>query len=299
MTPVAGAAWAAAEAFREAGYESFSVAGSRYNDGRVMPRHEDWPPGPREIEMIRNADVIFCHQGHPYKFDWYPKHKPTVFWYHSQPLHMWRHGEKEGWPWCVEGQYQTRLYPGSIPVPNLFPLRHPWYQPQPKPDRVQIVYSPSNSTLAGYDDKGYSGTIAALQGLDADVHVLTGVSLEQCLAAKAKAHIVIDECVTGSYHRNSLEGLALGCVVVNNCDGLCEQNIRDMTGGAGLPFVRSNIGDLSTTLRRLVEMGPSSVAHMGYRNREWMEGVWNPAEMIERNLKPLMDEAVHHAMSLR
>ena len=38
------------------------------------------------------------------------------------------------------------------------------------------------------------------------------VSHEQALAM-ARAHGAIDECVTGSYHRNSLEGLAAGAVV--------------------------------------------------------------------------------------
>ena len=77
-TPVAGAAWAWSAAFAEAGYESFCVARARYADGRSIPADEQWPPDERAIERIRRADVIFCHQGHPYTHSWYPRHKPTV-----------------------------------------------------------------------------------------------------------------------------------------------------------------------------------------------------------------------------
>ena len=39
------------------------------------------------------------------------------------------------------------------------------------------------------------------------------VTHAEAMAMKRRAHILVDECVTGSYHRNSLEGLAAGCVV--------------------------------------------------------------------------------------
>ena len=58
---------------------------------------------------------------------------------------------------------------------------------------------------------------------------------------KRRAHIVIDECITGSYHRNSLEGLAAGCVVINGAGFAPEvlDVLRRCAGDdAGNPFVR-------------------------------------------------------------
>ena len=69
----------------------------------------------------------------------------------------------------------------------------------------------------------------------------------ESLAMKRRAHIVIDECVTGSYHRNSLEGLAAGCVVVNGVGLLpgVEEVLRRCAPEAhALPFVFSTLDSL-------------------------------------------------------
>ena len=123
----------------------------------------------------------------------------------------------------------------------------------------------------------------------------SGAPLEDCLARKSTAHINIDECVTGAYHRSSLEGLALGCVVLNNCDWQCDQLIRQMTGGVRHPFITCKIGDLRAILQCLIAKGPGKLASIGERMRSWIEYAWSPEELIQRNYKPLMDAAVKHA----
>lgn len=298
QTPVAGAAWAWAEAFRQAGLESFCLAPAGYADGRAMPRHEDWPPGERQVEMIRSADVIFCHQGHPYRYEWYPRDRPTVVVYHSQPWRVNRAAENDGWPAACLGQYHTRLYPALPPVPNLVPLRHAWFQPRAKPtDCVRIVYSPGNPDGRGWDDKGRERTVdivrqvAQRHGPACEFGVITGAALQDCLRRKATAHVAIDECVTGSYHRCSLEALALGCVVINACDGGCAANIRRMTGGCGHPFRVCRLPALAGVLEHLLELGGEALRREGARNRAWMEGAWGPDELIERNFMPLIEAA--------
>lgn len=282
QTPVAGAAWAWAEAFKEAGYDSFSVAARHYKDGRRYPSDENWPPGKEAIERIRSADVIFCHQGDPYKYPWYPKSKPTVLIYHGRPSDVCRVGQHDGRPWAVVGQYQTRLFPGCPPVPNLIPLKSPLYQPGGKPtDCVQIAYSPSNTHKTGWDDKGYAATVRALLQVAAasgrgtmpavQADIITGVGLIECLRRKAVAHIVIDECVTGSYHRSSMEALAQGAVVINNADAFCCMNVRRMTGNCNPPFVATDLAGLPETLRLLVGKGPIELGRLGMDSRRWME----------------------------
>lgn len=302
QTPVAGAAWAWAEAFREAGFESSSVAPGGYADGRAMPRHENWPPGERQVEMIRAADVVFCHQGHPYRCEWYPRDKPTVVVYHSQPSRVNRMAQNDGWPAACLGQYHTRLYPRCRPLPNLMPLQHPWFQPGAKPSRfVRVAYSPSNTYMSDWDAKGYDRTVEILtgccerDGIGCEIEVIVHSPLQDCLRRKATAHIVIDECVTGSYHRSSLEGLALGCVVLNACDGLCAANIRRMTGGCGHPFQVVDLAGLPAALDALIAKGPDKLRRAGLANRKWLEGAWNPAELIQRNILPLMDQAMAKA----
>ena len=262
-----------------------------------MPTDKPWPPHKGDgMEHVDAADVIFCHQGWPYVEDWYPKDKPTVAIYHSQPHHVNRQAEVDGWPWAVIGQYQTRLYPGCKMVPNLVPLEHRWFRLKSKPeDRVWITYSPTNTRMTGWDDKGFCETRAALRDFDAHIDIVRGRPLCWALGLKAHAHIVIDECATGSYHRSTLEGWALGCVVVNNCDAQCGANIKHMTGGAMHRSVMCDFAHLRSTLATLIAEGPERLAHWGWRNRQWMEEHWSPAKLIERNWRPLIDAAIARA----
>lgn len=310
MTPVAGACWSWSEAFREAGYESFSICPPGYDGGRTMPTDYAWPPDKKALRALRSADVILAYQGWPYKFEWYPQDKPTVAVYVSQPKpHMHYGAQNDGWPWCVIAEYQTRLYPGCEIVPELIPLTHPWYQPGKKPaDRVRIVYSPSNTQHTGWDDKGYEATVEALRRIveESDglgVHkplveadVMTNASLEDCLKRKSTAHIAIDECATGSYHANSLQGLAHGCVTVNGMDELCAENIRKITGREA-PFSVCKLDDLEKALRSLVSLGPDRLEALGRRSRQWMEECWWPVMLVEKWFRPLMERAIAHGRS--
>jgi len=298
QTPLAGAAWAAAEAFREAGHDSFCIAPEDYGNGRRMATHYRYPPVGGAAARLTAADAIFCHQGWPYQQRWYPRGKPTIGWYHSSPTadQIDRKLESDGWPWGVTGGYEARLHPGCTALPELYPLKHRFYRVREKPaGRVRIAYSPPDAYPATGAGNHRETVLASLAGLDADVDVIVGLSLEEDLRRKAVAHVVIDDCITGAYNRASLDGLALGCVVVNNCDRLCAWNVQRMSGGCGHPFTLSGPGRLRQTLRELIACGPQTLAHLGRRNRRWFEAAWSPAALIARNFQPLIDAALDNA----
>jgi hypothetical protein len=124
------------------------------------------------------------------------------------------------------------------------------------------------------------------------------ISHAEALAAKRRAHIVIDECVTGSYHRNSLEGLSAGSVVVNGV-GLLEgvaAVFRRCAGDApDLPFVYADLPSLEGRLSALIESGPSALVEMGRHNRAWMERHWDFSAQWDRFWQPAMDAALTRA----
>src|SRR5262249_24619573 len=137
---------------------------------------------------------------------------------------------RQGFPGVVVGQYQATLpeFAGWTIAPNPVPTWEPAYTPEPKPDVVTICYVPSgrherypNGHRLYWHGKGYVTTMNVLRQLAATLpvrlEVLGGGQLPHArvLDMMRRSHIVFDECVTGSYHRTSLEGLATGCVVVN------------------------------------------------------------------------------------
>ena len=117
----------------------------------------------------------------------------------------------------------------------------------------------------------------------------------EALAMKRQAHVVIDECVTGSYHRNSLEGLAAGCVVFNGMHlrpAVMETFARcSGTSVSDSPFHYADLDSLQDRLVALIERPLAEVVAMGRRNREWMEAHWNFAQQWERCWLPAITAA--------
>jgi hypothetical protein len=111
----------------------------------------------------------------------------------------------------------------------------------------------------------------------------------QVLEIKRRAHIVIDECVTGSYHRNSLEGLAAGCVVVNALGSRPDimATFRLCAGSEAYnPFTYADLERLERVLCSLIERGTEELVADGARNRQWMEQHWDFGRQWERFWMP-------------
>ena len=301
LTPQDGAVWAAAEAFREAGYDSFCVAPDACDGGPAMPTDYRLPPSGGAVARLHQAGVVLCHDPWVRQESWFPRGKAAVGWARSPgpAWHCEADADSDDWPWGVGGAAACGDCPGRPPLPELVPLKHRFYHPASKPAarvKAAYCYGRTGGSRAGLSDPVYEATLAALAGLNADIDVLVGLGLADRLRRMAAAHVVVDDCATGGYGRASLEALAVGCVVVNGCDGLRNWNIHRMTGGRGHPFEVAGLGTLHAALRRLVERGPAELTHMGNRNRQWMEHAWEPSRLIERNFRPLMDTAIRQAL---
>ena len=309
-TPIAGSPLIASRLLAQHGYCSRCIAPGRYPDGRdfgfdVHPRQTEL-----RDELLNRAEIVVAHNGGPASQKWFRKvlrQKRFCVIYHSQPHRVDRTLEWLGAPAAVLGQYQPRLYGGQYPlVGNLIPLDEPDYQPaEPgarQEHKVRIAYAPSNASAcfdrrapAFWDNKGYQATVGILARLakraDVAVDVITACTLKECLSRKRQAHIVIDECVTGSYHRSSLEGLALGTVVVNAADRLSLDAAKHCAGGPAPPFLISRLDGLLRKLTELIEAGPAELIRRGLNNRRWIQQCWSPAELIRRGYEPLLASA--------
>ncbi len=268
----------------------------------------------RAEEELQRADLVVVHNG---KFE--PRHrkllasKAVVTMAHNYKWNVDETFVREGFPGVVVGQYQAALreFDGWAAVPNPVPLWEPEHQPCEKGETITICYTPSGrhdrypeGHKLYWHSKGYATTMRVLNALAARytlrLEVIDGrqVSHAESLAMKRRSHIVIDECVTGSYHRNSLEGLAAGCVVVNGL-GLrpeIEEVFRACAPrSTQTPFVRAGLEGLEAVLASLIETGAAALAEAGAANRRWMEEHWDFTRQWEHFWVPVVARALGRA----
>jgi SAM-dependent methyltransferase len=286
-------------------------ATDRYPNGVVFDGDIQWLQSPTQAEAeLGAADAVVVHNG---KTD--PRHaglldrKPVITMAHNYAWNVDMRFTRRDLPGLVVAQYQATLpeLAGWIPVPNPVPIWEAAYRPEPKPDQITICYSPSAlheryppGHRLYWHAKGATTTLAILDRLARElpirIEAIRGRMLPQAevLAMKRRAHIVIDECVTGSYHRNSLEGLAAGCVVVNAVGllpGVSEALQSCAPDSEGSPFVFATLESLESVLRDLIARGPSALAEAGHAGRVWMERHWDFATQWSRWWLPAIDEA--------
>jgi SAM-dependent methyltransferase len=313
-TPVAGVPAILARCINAAtSHEARCVWASRaYGNGVRFDGDLEWRErGAEARAALADADVVIVHNG---KVD--PQHraliagKPVVTMAHNYAWNVDQHYVQQGLPGVVVGQYQATLpeFAGWRAVPNPIPLWEAAYQPEPKSDVVTIAYTPSgrhDSYPAGHrlywHGKGYTATMHVLDILARryPIRILSvrsgQISHDEALAMKRRAHIVIDECVTGSYHRNSLEGLACGCVVINGVGrlpGMEEVLLHCALDAADAPFLTTGLDGLEAVLRSLIEQGAAALEASGQRNRAWFERQWDFRQQWDRYWQPCIDEAV-------
>jgi hypothetical protein len=287
-------------------------ATDRYGNGVSFEGDLQWSQRPAEAEAeIAAADVVIIHNG---KVD--ARHasllatKPVVTLAHNYGWNVDMHFTQRGLPGLVVAQYQATLpeFTSWIPVPNPVPLWETAFRPLPKPDVVTICFTPNGAHeqyppghRLFWHAKGATTTLAVLDRLARELpirlEVLRGrtVPHAEALAMKRRAHIVIDECVTGSYHRNSLEGLAAGCTVVNGVGllpGVAEMLQRCAPDSDHSPFVFATLETLEAVLRELIVCGAAALAEAGCANRAWIERHWNFSTQWLRMWQPAVDNAI-------
>lgn len=239
-------------------------------------------------EAVEWADIIHYHHNQQHIYPVRAGKKPSVVQFHSPPdryVPGQTLSEYNGRK-LVVAQYQPRFFTDALIVPNMIDIWDPLFMPGEKPaDRIRIFYSWATEQKHGWGDKGSEQTIAILNRLQAkygkkvDVCVVTNRPHRECMAEKRTAHICIDECVTGSYHLQSLEACSVGALVLNNIDDQTFACMRAVNGQNSHPFVRTSLDELFDRLCFYVE-NPETLLKAGRASRKWMEDFWNPRILV-------------------
>ncbi len=288
-------------------------ATNSYGNGVSFAGDVEWQNQPQSAEnLLADADLVIVHNGkvapeHEKLF----RDKAIVTMAHN---YLWNVDERfvrQGFTGVVVGQYQAVLdeFCDWSVVPNPVPFWEAEFKPENKGEQITICYTPAgkhekyppNHRLY-WHSKGYETTVGVLEKLAKQFPVKLEIirnrqiSHAESLAMKRRSHIVIDECVTGSYHRNSLEGLACGAVVVNGLGIL--PKVGDVlrfcaADSAEIPFVSATLENLEEVLRDLIESGRENLVKKGAENRVWLENNWKFAHQWEKFWIPAIEKSFH------
>jgi len=215
--------------------------------------------------------------------------KPSVIQYHSEPNKVNHNfnGKK-----LVVAQYHATLpqYKDCKPMRNIIDFEDDGLYKYKEISKIKIGFSPSIKVrLSEWYDKGYEETKEILERLankySIEYDIITEVSLSDAIKRKSECSIVIDECVTSSYHRSSLEGLALGKLTICSI-GDSVQGIVYKTSGSYLPIENISIDDLYNYIAYLIEcIGIKEINKKGKENRDWMFNYWHPKNIVSEYIK--------------
>ena len=231
-----------------------------------------------------NADIIHFHN------KWEPTNKKGLIQYHSQPYIAMT--DFKGSKYCI-AQYPAmykKEYGNFGLVRNIIDLDSPYYNKYVEVNKKIIVaYTPSTvGSHSRYADKGYVETLPILEKLKKqyptkfDFHCITRKPLNEALRLKQEANVVIDECKTGSYHRCTLEGLAMGKMSIVYVQPEIEAMFKSVSKTDIIPYENVQLNNLEAFLFDLIRNNKMNyIIDRGQKAYEWMKTYWHHKDIVK------------------
>lgn len=196
---------------------------------------------------------------------------------------------------CIENKYVLNQYHCTLPqYADCKLVRNFFINDQPikfYPDAIKIGYYPSTTTpINKYYDKGYGPTTAILQSIKKkfgpliEIDVVTGISYKKCIERKRDCHIIIDECVTGSFHKSTIEGLTLGCLVFVWISPELQQ-VHMKNYGQTLPVINTPINKLEGYLSKCISLGRAKIEEVAMINHRNFKSYWGEEQVAREYLE--------------
>lgn len=224
-----------------------------------------------------------------------PKNKinsKKILQYHSEPFQVDLKSKVDAR--LVISQYHATLkeYSSCKIVRNIIDFTDPQYTPIKIDSIIRIGFSPSRTNKFGkWHDKGYPETILILNNIKkkygkfVEIDIITDVPLSECIYRKSRCNIIIDECVTASYHRSGLEGLALGKMTICSLSPEVEKVLINSSKSNTIPFINIWKNDLELELCKIIDSDISNILQIGESSRDWMNTYWHPTSIVNEFIK--------------
>lgn len=282
--------------------ERAAIAIERYSEHRADYRPLTTFNGPQHMSYELNRyDVVHWHN--VYLPDVVSSRVRQVVTFHSPPENrdvieyhkqLDKHVIK-----TVVCHYHACLnfYKQYTPIRNIVDMEHVLQTMKPysyNPNRpIKFIMTPT---------KDHDGTIWQRKGLEQMLHVfekylynkftrkqiqlyvVTNDKLLNTIARKNSADVVIDECVTPSYHLSGLEGLALGKPTFCWVDPRVLDVLKRMSGSDTNPFLGDYVGWLPDIIEDFLLQGPEHMITIGNDSKKWMNKYWNPKNIVQEYL---------------
>lgn len=271
-TPLAAAPWELWKALRKYTRVDATLINqfNRYSDGREFPYQFLLATANGAArKALAEADIWHIHNYLIPPLPQSRRKQKVLAQFHSVPkLGNWHELQQfADVAYTIAQPLQEREYrlPG---LPNLIDPDE--YRPIPKPAKVTIAFAPSTRAPVSHPgSKGYSEVKGILDQVakERDIEILwiEGRPYLENLKLKSRAHILIDDVITGNWHRTSLEGACFGSVVVNRIDKP--------------PFLAATLGTLREKLLWMID-DRAAREDFQHRTRLWILQSWHAIDQV-------------------
>lgn len=271
-TPLAAAPWELYKALKK--YTSLDVSlvnnTDRYNDGRVFPHHLLLASSNgNAMRVLRQSDLWHVHNYLTPQLIVLRRAHKVIAQFHSLPrMGNWQQLMNfADVSYTIRQPNQEKEY-NLKGLPNIIDPDE--YRPVRRRLPVKIAFAPSTRLPVGHPgSKGYNEVRVVLNNVarkrDVEIVWIERRSYIENLELKQQSHILIDDVVTGNWHRTSLEGMCFGCAV------LCKV--------AKSPFVYATLSTLEERLLWLVD-NPEILNDFQERSRFWILQHWHAIDQV-------------------
>jgi len=276
-TPLAAAPWELYKALKK--YTNIDVslinATAQYADGRRFPHHLLLNPTNGVAHLVlRKSELWHIHNYLIPQLQAIKREQKVIAQFHSLP----RLGN-----WQALMDFADRCYTIKQPaqeeeykikgLPNIIDPDE--YRPIRRKQPLKIAFAPSSRAPVGHPAcKGYNEVKVILNSVTRQRQVeivwIEGQWYEKNLQMKQQSHILIDDVVTGNWHRTSLEGACFGCAVLNKV--------------MKTPFVYVTLETLEERLLWLID-NPPILNDFQERTRLWVLQNWHAIDTVKEYVK--------------
>jgi len=273
-TPLAAAPWELYKALKK--YTSIDVnfisGTNRYNDGRIFPCHLLLTsPNGTAMRILQESDLWHIHNYLVPQLMVSHRDQKVIAQFHSLPrLGNWQqlmNFADRCYTIKQPGQEKEYKFKG---LPNIIDPDE--YRPMQRKMPIKIAFAPSTRAPVGHPaSKGYNEVRAILNNVankrDVEIVWIEGKPYDINLRLKQNSHIIIDDVITGNWHRTSLEGACFGCVILNKV--------------MKTPFMYTTLATLEERLLRLVD-NPSILNGFQENTRLWVLQHWHAIDQVKK-----------------